>query len=96
MVKIGQACSDDASGIGSVHVAVCKSVYAELIPATVLNEQNESILTSFWKRYQDDENWPVYVAKADQKMVGFASRIPCRDTDHVAIQIMSRYRYRER
>ena len=81
MLKIRPACSDDASNIGSVHVAVWRTAYSGLIPESVLDAQDVSVRTAFWRAYLVDDNWPVYVAEVHQKIVGFASCIPCRDAD---------------
>jgi len=81
MTTIRQARVDDAERIGTVHVAAWRSAYAGIVPASVLEAQDERVRAAFWERYVRGENWPLFVAEARGELVGFASCIPCRDPD---------------
>ena len=81
MTTIRRATVDDAERIGRVHVAAWRFAYAGIVPASVLDAQDERVRASFWERYVRGANWPLFVAEARGELVGFASCIPCRDPD---------------
>lgn len=81
MDKIRQATVDDAKQIGKVHVASWQSAYLGIIPKNILDSQSEVVRASFWRRFLSEGGWPVFVAIAADDIVGFASCIPCRDSD---------------
>ncbi len=63
----------DAPAIARVHVSSWRTTYEGLLPDEFLESLSESAYSERWKRVITDGTTRIYVAEADNEVVGFAS-----------------------
>ena len=79
---IRTATSADAEQIADVHVRAWQWAYRDQVPDTFLASLSVADRTHAWQRWLDDpERSCIWVAEAEEWIVGFVSAGRCRDED---------------
>jgi len=82
-VAVRQATTDDAGDIAVVHVATWRATYRGLMPQSLLDGLSVEARTAVWQTILRDDEGSTLVAieQAADRVVGFVSVGPSRDTD---------------
>lgn len=78
---VRRATPADARGIAEVHVDSWRATYPGVFPQEVLDALDVDERRQMWEQYTAAEDFAVFVAEREGRIVGFVSVGPCRELD---------------
>jgi ribosomal protein S18 acetylase RimI-like enzyme len=80
-ISIRRAVPGDGADIARIQVATWRAAYRELLPSSILDALDAEAKTPGWERTLAREDAGLFLAVAQDEVVGFAGTCPARDPD---------------
>jgi ribosomal protein S18 acetylase RimI-like enzyme len=80
-LSVRRATPGDARAIAEVQVETWRATYVDVMPAEVLEALDVGERERMWRRFAVAEDFGVFVAEREERVVGFVSVGACRDLE---------------